>query len=417
MSPAPRDPPTIADWLAGEPFPWPAPTELAEGARVTACYCIESKLLARTRDGQPYLRLQLCDRSGAIEGRIWDDAAAVDAMVDAGTFVGIRGRLQSFRGQRQLKIEEIARIDVAPDEWDLFLPRSPHDLPALEAELDARIAGMTDAPLRTLLARLLGADTETGAAFRRAPAAKRNHHAYVGGLLEHTLSVARLCDALARHYGEAIDRELLEAGALLHDIGKIREIASTGGFPYTDEGKLLGHIILGIQMVREAAAAVPDLSEERRLLLLHLVASHQGKYEWQSPRIPMILEALILHAVDDLDAKFHQARGLIEAVERGWTRYDGAFGRDFFRHRTAAAPTVEPPGAESAGSGKAPPPGKGRTSTRERKPAEQRERRPPRGDVRADPDRAGAHSDAAPPASEPDESADAAGSTLDLFQG
>jgi 3'-5' exoribonuclease len=183
-----------------------------------------------------------------------------------------------------------------------------------------------------------------------APAAKQNHHAYLGGLIEHTLSITRVCDLLAAHYGASLDRDLLIAGALLHDIGKIREIGARSGFPYTDEGKLLGHIVIGMQVVADAARHVPALGEARLLLLQHLIASHQGRFEWHSPREPRILEAIVLHYADDLDAKLNQASSLIDAVTGGWTAYDRSFGRDFLRHRHVhASPAVRPaaPAADS----------------------------------------------------------------------
>src|SRR5690606_34943975 len=242
-----RTPTTPREWLgADEPFPWPALDALLEGTRYSACYCVANKQLARTREEKPYLRLLLCDRSGEIEGRIWDYDEQAHAWIEPGDYVGIRGRIQTFRGQRQLKVEEIAPLSIAPDEFELFLPRSPHDLERLEAELDTLILSIEDAPLQSLVSSLLGAESETGRLFRRAPAAKRNHHAYVGGLLEHSVSVATAAESLARHYGGGIDRDLLIAGALVHDIGKVREIGFAGGFPYTDEGKLLGHIVIGI---------------------------------------------------------------------------------------------------------------------------------------------------------------------------
>ena len=326
-------PPSPREWIGTEPFPWPAIADVEEGARIVACYAVESKQLGMTRGEKPYLRLQLSDRSGTIEGRVWDDAETIDAMIEEGDFVGVRGSLQSFRGQRQLKIDELRPIAVEPNEYEFFLPRFAGDLAALEARLDALVASVEDGALRALLERLVGAESELGRAFRRAPAAKRNHHAYVGGLLEHSVSVAENCGRLAEHYGEEIDRDLLVTGALIHDIGKIREIGVRGGFPYTDEGKLLGHILLGLRIVEDEARHVAGLAPERLLLLLHLVASHQGRYEWQSPKIPMLLEAIILHYADDLDAKMQQAMTLVASVESGWTRYDPSFGRDFFRHR------------------------------------------------------------------------------------
>jgi 3'-5' exoribonuclease len=337
---------TIAAFLRGDPFPWPPIQEPGEGVRFAACYCVEQKQLLLTKGDKPYLRLQLADRSGTIEGRVWDDAERIDSWVRAGAYIGIRGRIQSYRNQRQLKIEEIEPLHVSNDELDLFLPATDLDLDALEAGLDALIASVVDRPLRQLLEELVGADSETGRAFRRAPAAKRNHHAYIGGLLEHTLSITRIADLLAGHYGRNIDRDLLVTGAILHDIGKIQEIAVTGGFPYTDPGKLLGHILLGIQLVRDAARTIEDLEPERLLLVLHLIASHQGKYEWQSPRIPHTLEALILHFADDIDAKMNQATALVDSVEEGWTPYDGNFAREFFRH---AGPIMDLAGPIEAG--------------------------------------------------------------------
>jgi 3'-5' exoribonuclease len=325
-------PPSIAEWLGGDPYPWPGVDKPAEGARYAGCYCVESKQLLHTKGDKPYLRLQLVDSSGTIEGRVWDDAERIDARISAGSHVGIRGRIQSYRNQRQLKIEEIGPIHVEHSELDLFLPATNLDLDTLETALDQLVASVEERPLRQLLELLTGADTDTGSTFRRAPAAKRNHHAYVGGLLEHTVSIARVADALAKHYGALIDRDLLLTGAILHDIGKIQEIAITGGFPYTDPGKLLGHILLGIEIVRDAARSIEGLSKERLLLVLHLIASHQGKYEWQSPRVPHTLEALILHFADDLDAKVNQAAALVASVEEGWTPYDSNFAREFFRH-------------------------------------------------------------------------------------
>jgi len=347
--------PSIAEWLQGEPCPWPGVDEPGEGARYAACYLVESKQLLRTKDDKPYLRLQLTDRSGTIEGRAWDDAERIDARVQVGAYVGVVGRIQSYRNQRQLKIEEIAPVHVADHELDLFLPASDLDLEALEAALDELIDSVADRPFRQLLLELAGPDTETGRAFRRAPAAKRNHHAYIGGLLEHTVSITRVADALARHYGDVVDRDLLITGAILHDIGKIQEISVTGGFAYTDPGKLLGHILLGLDLVRDAARRIPDLEPRRLLLLLHLIASHQGKYEWQSPRLPHTIEALLLHFADDIDAKVNHAIALVQSVEEGWTPYDNNFGREFLRHRNtvgAAAAAVDPlgPAAEEDGT-------------------------------------------------------------------
>lgn len=323
----------IREWVAGSAFPWPPPGSLADGDVLVACFCVLDVRRDVTKGGKPYLRLRLMDRHGALEARVWEEADRVGAFAEAGAVLGVRGRMETFNDQRQLNVEAAAPIAVGAAELDLFLPRSRRDPDEMARELETWIGSVEDEPLRRLVEILLDPRSDTGDRFRQAPAAKRNHHAYLGGLLEHTLSLVTACDALARHYGAAVDRDLLITGALLHDVGKTREIGLELGFPYTDEGKLLGHIVLGIGMVERAAEVVPELSPERLTLLLHLIASHQGRYEWQSPREPQTLEALILHYADDLDAKIAPAMARLGALEgEGWTGYDRSLGRDLLRH-------------------------------------------------------------------------------------
>ena len=342
MTSEPRGAVTIAEWLRGSPNPWPRIESCQDGDLHVACYYLAGAELLRTRHEKPYLKLRLVDRHGTVDGRVWDDAEAVFERVSSGGYVGVRGRVQVYQGRHQLKIEEIAPVRVEAEEQQLFLPRSSRSTEEMDRDLDRVIRSIHDRPLRSLLRRMFDPASDTGRAFRVAPAAKFNHHAYIGGLMEHTLSMAGMCDAAAKHYGDAVDRDLLIAGALLHDIGKTREISATAGFEYTTEGKLLGHIVLGIQMVADAARQVPELTPERLSLLLHLIASHQGRYEWQSPREPATLEALILHFVDDLDAKMTQARALISGVDSGWTTYDRSLGRDLYRHLTGGAGAPPP---------------------------------------------------------------------------
>ncbi|HEX6307848.1 MAG TPA: HD domain-containing protein [Longimicrobiales bacterium] len=324
--------PTPREWVGDREFPWPPTLGLPDLEDVVACFTIQSLSTGQTRADEPFLRLRLADSYGTLEARMWEGVAGIVDRLRAGMYVGVRGRIERYQEERQLRIEQIVPLRVELDDLVLFLPRSARPAEHMDAELAAAIDSVSDPPLRTLLASLLGPATDIGHAFRLAPAAKQNHHAYLGGLLEHTLSIVRVCDLLANHYGPAIDRDLLIAGALLHDIGKVREIGARAGFPYTDEGKLLGHILIGLEMVSDAAAAVPALHPSRLMLLQHLIASHQGRYEWQSPREPRTLEALILHYADDLDAKLNQASSLIQAVPAGWTAYDRSLARDFLRH-------------------------------------------------------------------------------------
>jgi 3'-5' exoribonuclease len=324
------------EWIGDDEFPWPPVLGVPDGERLAACFSVAHVAIGRTRADAAFLRLQLTDCYGTVEARMWDDVEAVADHIKVGSYVGVRGFMETYQGQRQLHVDSLGLLRVALDDLVLFLPRSARSPERMNAELEAAMASVTEEPLRRLLDVLLDAATETGHAFRLAPAAKQNHHAYLGGLLEHTLSVVRLCDAMVLHYGSALDRDLLITAALLHDIGKIREIGARSGFPYTDEGKLLGHVIIGMHIVADAARGVPGLAESRLLLLQHLIASHQGRYEWQSPREPRTLEAIVLHYVDDLDAKLHQAGALVGAITAGWTAYDRSFGRDFLRHRHEA---------------------------------------------------------------------------------
>lgn len=326
------------EWIGDRPFPWPPTLGLSDGEEVVACFTVNLVTALRTRSNDAFLKLQLADSYGVVEARMWDGVEEVADSLRPGVYVGVRGSIERYHEERQLRVEELTLLTIELDELVLFLPRSARPAEHMDLELATVIGTIADPGLRRLLDTLLGRETETGHAFRLAPAAKQNHHAYLGGLIEHTLSMVTVCDMLAAHYGNGIDRDLLIAGALLHDIGKVREIGARGGFPYTDEGKLLGHILIGLQMVAEAAAAVPELHPARMMLLQHLIASHQGRYEWQSPREPRTLEAVILHYADDLDAKVNQASSLIGAVSTGWTAYDRSFGRDFLRHIPDDAP-------------------------------------------------------------------------------
>jgi 3'-5' exoribonuclease len=306
-----------------------------------ACYAVAAVRQFLDATGAPAIQLELSDADSRVSAVV--TAAEPLDWLRAGGYVGIRGTVEFVAGQPRIRVDALSPLRVALDDLSLFLPRSPRDQHELEAQLTAAIDSVREPALHALLVRVLGPDRETGRGFRLAPAATRNHHAYLGGLLEHTLSVTRLCDSLASHYGVDVDRDLLITAALLHDVGKVREIGAQVGFPYTDEGRLLGHILLGLRMIEEAAARV-HIEPARLLLLQHLIASHQGRYEWQSPREPRILEAIILHYVDDLDAKVHHAQTLLHAVEAGWTDYDRAMGRELLRHQPAAiaAPPKQP---------------------------------------------------------------------------
>ncbi len=296
--------------------------QLHEGQQVEDLFLVSRKTLAETRAGKPYLALALMDRTGEIEARLWDNAEQYDGAAEAGSYVRIQGTARSYRDRLQLVIGSLQRVDEGQVRLEDFMPASHRPGEVMVAELESVIARLEDRPLHDLLRTLFAG--ETLELFCRAPAAKKMHHAYLGGLLEHTLSVTGMAARAADHY-PGLDRDLLIAGALVHDIAKIREFSFARlPFDYTDSGRLIGHLVLGAEMVRQAAARVPDLTPDRLDQLIHMVLSHHGRHDFGAPVLPMTPEALILHHLDDMDAKMNyidQLRGKLSGPGSHWTDF------------------------------------------------------------------------------------------------
>lgn len=275
-----------------------------ENREITGFFAAGSKQVRTTREGARYFALTLCDRTGSIEARMWETDGAGD--FEAGEVIKVQADVCRFNEKLQLKVKKIRR--AAPSEYQLsdFVPQSERNIDEMWAELEGWVASFTDPHLRALLQAFLG-DQQIAAALREAPAAKGLHHAWIGGLLEHILSLMSLSESAARHYPE-VNRDLLLTGVALHDIGKLRELRWGTSFEYTLEGQLLGHITMGIGMIEAKAAAIPGFPPAKRLLVEHLVLSHHGKYEFGSPKLPMTPEAILLHYLDDVDAKMQTAR-------------------------------------------------------------------------------------------------------------
>ena len=314
---------------------WPQVRELVDGRDVVACFLVHDKQRKETKSLKPYLHLVLGDRTGTIDAKIWDDAERFDRLFAAEDVVGVRGRTSTYNGKIELTVTALTPVEMGEDDLELFIPASPRDRTVMGKELDLLVESVADPHLRLLLQRMTGRSTAVGKRYRLHPAAKRNHHAYLGGLLEHSLSVALAADALCAHYlrqGARVERDLLIAGALLHDVGKVRELAAARTIAYTDEGQLLGHILIGLQMVTREAEQIPGFRADSLLHLQHLIASHQGRHEWASPKVPQTLEALILHYADDLDSKMNPAMGLLREVgDGGWSPYDRSLERALFQ--------------------------------------------------------------------------------------
>jgi len=284
-----------------------------ENQSITGYFVAGSKQVRAKKDGTRYFAVTLGDRSGNIEARVWDAADAGD--FEPGEVVKVRGQVCRYNEKLQINIDKIRR--AAANEYQLgdFVPQSERNIDQMWAELEACVAGFTDPHLQALLQSFLR-DPEIAAALRQAPAAKGMHHAWIGGLLEHILSLLGICDLAAGHYA-GINRDLLLTGVILHDIGKLRELRWGTSFDYTIEGQLLGHITIGLGMIEARIAAIPDFPPAKRILVEHLVLSHHGKYEFGSPKLPMIPEAILLHYLDDLDAKMQTVQVEFARSEAG----------------------------------------------------------------------------------------------------
>ncbi len=293
---------------------------LQEGQQVRDLFVIARKNLAETKAGKPYLSLTLMDKTGEIEARIWDNAVALDRVADVGDVIVVQAVAKSYQNQVQLTVSGLQRAEKELVSLVDFMPASKRPPAEMRRELTAFIASVSDKGLRRLLDNLFRGDVLEQ--FCQAPAAKKMHHAYIGGLLEHTLSVAGMAEKIATHY-PGLDRNLLLCGALVHDIAKIREFSySSLPFEYTDRGRLLGHLVLGAEMIREAARSIRDLDILRVDTLAHLVLSHHGRHEFGAPVLPMTPEAILLHHLDDMDAKMNYIDQLREKQEEpGWTDF------------------------------------------------------------------------------------------------
>jgi 3'-5' exoribonuclease len=342
----------------------PLASELKANEIATAVFLVHSKEIRQKRTGEPYLCLQLGDRSGEVEARMWDNVPDVMDTFDRDDFVKVKGLFQLYNNRPQLTIHKMRR--VLDHEVDLadFFPASERNPDEMWAELRRIVAELGNEHIRRLLDAFLD-DPEIAPKYRIAPAAKTIHHAFRSGLLEHVLSLCALARRVADHY-PWIDRELLVAGAVLHDIGKIHELSYERGFAYTAEGQLLGHIAIGVRMMAEKLRAFPDFPPELRNLLEHIILSHHGQLEFGSPKTPAFPEALLFHFLDDMDSKMECMRALLgkepqseslftpwsSALERVTLRKDrylsslGAPEEATSKPASAAAPEAASPASE-----------------------------------------------------------------------
>ncbi|MBZ5579254.1 MAG: HD domain-containing protein [Acidobacteriia bacterium] len=306
----------------------PYVNELEPNQAITASFLVNAKEIRQKKSGELYLSLMLGDRTGEVDAKMWDNVSEVIDSFDRDDFVKVKGLIQVFHNRPQLTIHKMRRMDDTEIDYADYFPSSRRDAGEMWSELCGLVGQMSNPHLKGLLQTVLG-DPEIAARYRRAPAAKQIHHAYLGGLLEHVLSLCTLARLTAPHY-PIVDCDLLLTGVVLHDIGKIYELHYERGFSYSTDGQLLGHISIAMRMVGDKLRELPDFPPLLRSLVEHMILSHHGHLEFGSPKLPQFPEALLLHYIDDMDSKMECMRALIEndrQVEGCFTTYSGALER------------------------------------------------------------------------------------------
>lgn len=319
-------------------------SEIREEDTVRGVYLAKKKKLAVTKRGDPFLIITLADRTGDIETRVWERAELFSQVFNEGDVLEVEGKADLYRNQVQLVLSGLKKTEKDVDA-SLFLESSSRPDTEMVSALKEVLKNIENRHLKALLDRFFS-DRQFMEAFRRAPAAKNFHHAYLGGLLEHTLAVCEMALSVAGCYPE-LDGDLLLAGAFLHDIGKIGELQAGFHIDYTHEGRLLGHLVMGVSMLEEKIRAMKGFPEDLALRLKHLILSHHGQFDFGSPKRPKFLEALALNIIDDLDAKIKGIGRFLEkdTKEGAWTEYNRLFERYFLKGRIeeSEGPEIRPP--------------------------------------------------------------------------
>lgn len=303
--------------------------DLRPGEGISSTFLATDAAVRNDSRGVPYLSLRLVDRTGSVDARMWKLSSELRKGLPDPCYVSVEGQTHDYRGTLQVKVERLRvlrREEVEPED---YLPASELDREALAREVLEAGEELRDEHLRDLFL-LMVSDEELWKAFCEAPAAKGMHHARIGGLLEHSVHCLRLARSVAELY--PVDRDLLIFGAIFHDVGKVRELSwGEGGFSYTTEGRLQGHVVLGERLVASYIARLPGFPEELALHISHILLSHQGELAYGSPQEPKTLEALLVHFIDNLDARAEMYLESTRNVsEGGWSHHENALGRALF---------------------------------------------------------------------------------------
>ncbi len=297
-----------------------------EGKLFDSFFLVLTRQLRTTQSNKPYLNLIFCDKTGQMEGRAWEpDDPRIAKGFERGDVVKVRGCVSRFNDRLQMKVEQLRKATEAETDKTDLMPATTYDVEDLWRQLLSFVESFTDPYLKLLLTAMLS-DPQIAVAYREAPAARQLHHAWLGGLLEHVISLLMLADRVAPHY-PILHRDLLLTGVILHDIGKVRELSWDVGFEYTVEGTLLGHIQIGSALAERTMDTLPGFPPRLKILVLHMILSHHGKLEFGSPKLPMIPEALVLNFLDDLDAKMQAMQNEFDKCAREGKAPDELTGR------------------------------------------------------------------------------------------
>jgi 3'-5' exoribonuclease len=303
---------------------------LQPGQTIEDIFVLNEKFQSQKRDGNTFLTVVLSDKTGQIKGVVWDNVENIVSSVKSGDFVKVNARVSEYKGSPQLVVKSMVPCSKDKVDYSDYIAQTPMDVEDLFERVQKWGATLKNEYLRSLL-EAFWQDQNFVESFKRAPAAKMMHHAYLGGLLVHTLSMMGLADKVARHYA-GIDRDLLLIGAFLHDIGKIRELEYRYKIDYTDEGRLLSHIVIALKLIDDKISTVQGFPEKLAILVKHMVISHHGSQEFGSPEPPKTIEAVVLNYIDEIDSKINGIRDFIasESSDQNWTSYHRMLGRHFF---------------------------------------------------------------------------------------
>ena len=328
-------------------------TDLLSDQTITSFFLVHEKEIRNTREGKSYLRLELGDRSGTIEARMWDQFESAARDINRDDFVKVQARVELYKSRPQLAVLQL-RL-ARPEEIELadYLPHTKADVEKMYLELRGYAESITNPWLKKLVMNILG-EPEIARCYKRAPAAKTMHHAYLGGLLEHVVSLCGMSRLVASHYSE-LNLDLLLTAAILHDVGKLEELCYERSIGYTTPGMLLGHIVMELETVSRAIDRIEGFPAQLKTVVQHLLISHHGQYEFGSPKLPMIREALVFHYLDDLDSKIAATRVAMASPsgDEEWSAYSAALGRRFLRlDEFLKGETPNPPQVSLAASAK-----------------------------------------------------------------